>query len=166
MAEITLKGSTIHTAGNLPEAGTSLPDYLLTKRDLSDVTLDDYRGKNLILNIFPSLDTGVCAASVRRFNSEAANLKETTVLCISRDLPFAHNRFCTSEGIENVDNLSSLRSAAFGEDYGVTIQDGPMTGLFSRAVIVAKSDGTIVYTEQVPEITQEPDYEAALDALR
>ena len=165
MAQIKLKGNPIHTSGNLPEKGSEAPDFLLTKNDLSDVTLKNYAGKKIVLNIFPSVDTGVCAASVRRFNQEAAKIDNAAVLCISADLPFAHSRFCAAEGINNVDSLSELRQRKFGEDYGLRIIDGPMAGLMSRAVIVLDEKHRVVYTEQVPEITQEPDYEKALKAI-
>jgi thiol peroxidase len=166
MATITLKGNTIETIGTLPETGSSAPDFTLTKTDLSDGSLSEYAGKNVILNIFPSLDTAVCAASVRWFNAEAGNIPETVVLCISADLPFAHKRFCEVEGIDNVVALSSFRSAAFGEKYGVTMTIGPLSGLLSRAIVLIDKGGKILYTEQVPEITQEPDYDAALSALK
>lgn len=165
MATIKLKGNSILTIGNLPTAGSTAPDFKLTKTDLSDTTLKDFAGKNVVLNIFPSLDTSVCASSVRKFNSELDKLKNTVVLCISKDLPFAHNRFCTAEGLKNVISLSELRDHNFGKSYGVTITDGPMAGLHSRAVVVINESGEVVYSEQVPEITQEPNYEAALKAL-
>ncbi len=164
MAKITLKGNEINTAGELPSIGQEAPLFTLTKTDLSNVSLSDYKGKKVILNIFPSLDTGICAASVRKFNQEASN-KEVTVLCISKDLPFAHARFCTSEGIENVINLSDFKSEDFSNAYHTNIIDGPMVGLHARAVVVINEAGIITYTEQVPEIVQEPDYEKALAAL-
>ncbi len=166
MAQITLKGNAIETVGTLPKVGRAAPALSLTKSDLSEGSLAEYAGKNVILNIFPSLDTAVCAASVRWFNAEAGILPNTVVLCISADLPFAHKRFCEVEGIENVIALSSFRSAAFGEDYGVTITTGPLAGLLSRAVVIIDKGGKVIYTEQVPEITQEPDYNAALSALK
>ena len=166
MAEITLKGNPIHTAGNLPKVGSKAPDFKLTKTDLSIATLKDYKGKKVVLNIFPSLDTAVCATSVRTFNAQAEKLDNTVVLCASLDLPFAHNRFCSTEGLENVVSLSELSDRSFGKDYGVRIIDGPMAGLFSRAVVVIDEQGEVIYTEQVPEITQEPNYEAALNALK
>lgn len=165
MANITLKGNPIHTVGNLPEVGSQAPDFKLTKTDLSDVTLADFKGKRIILNISPSLDTSICATSVRKFNEEAVKLDNTVVLYASLDLPFAHNRFCTTEGIENVVSLSELHDRNFGESYGVRIVDGPMAGLYSRAVVVIDEDGKVAYTEQVPEIVQEPNYEAALAIL-
>jgi thiol peroxidase len=165
MAKITFKGSVVNTLGDLPKTGNSAPEFTLTKTDLSDVTLADFKGKNVVLNIFPSLDTSVCAASVRKFNAEAEKLNNTVVLCVSRDLPFAHNRFCTVEGLKNVIPLSELRNSSFGKDYGVTISDGPLEGLFSRAIVVVDGTGKVVYTEQVPEIAQEPDYEKALKSI-
>lgn len=166
MAQITLKGNPVNTCGNLPAVGSKIADFKLTKTDLSDVSLADYAGKTLVLNIFPSIDTGVCAASVRHFNQDVSKLDNAAVLCISRDLPFAHARFCGAEGIENVDSLSELRELGFGEAYGVRMTDGPLAGLLSRAVVVVGADGTVKYTEQVPEITQEPNYEAALAAAK
>jgi thioredoxin-dependent peroxiredoxin len=165
MAEITLKGIVIHTVGTLPAIGSKAPDFLLTKTDLADVSIKDFAGKRIVLNIFPSIDTGVCAASVRRFNLEAGRLGKTVVLCASLDLPFAHNRFCSAEGLENVIPVSELRKRGFGEDYGVRIIDGPLAGLLSRAVVVIDEKGKVIYTEQVPEIAQEPNYAAALKAL-
>lgn len=166
MAKITLKGNPIHTIGNLPLTGTMAPGFTLVKTDLSLLKLDDLKGKKVLLNIFPSLDTEVCAASVRRFNAEAANLSNTVVVCVSKDLPFAHKRFCATEGIENVITASDFRDGSFGEAYGVTITDGPLAGLHSRAVVILDENGKVIYTEQVPEIVQEPDYEAALSKLK
>lgn len=166
MAEITLKGNKIHTCGELPAVGSQAPDFVFTKTDLSDVSLEDFAGKRIVLNIFPSIDTSVCAASVRRFNEEANKLENTAVLCASLDLPFAHQRFCGAEGLENVIPVTELRKRAFGEDYGVRIIDGPLAGLFSRAVVIIDNNGKVIYTEQVPEIAQEPNYEAALKALK
>ena len=164
MAQITLRGNPIHTAGDLPAVGTAAPDFKLTGGNLADVTANDFAGKTLILNIFPSIDTAVCAASVRAFNQRAAGREDTAVLNVSADLPFAQSRFCGAEGIENVTSASTFRSD-FGDAYGVRITDGPMAGLLSRAVVVVGPDGKVVYTEQVPEIAQEPDYEAALSSL-
>lgn len=164
MSTITLKGNTIQTVGNLPAVGSEAKDFTLVDTDLSDKSLSDYKGKNVILNIFPSINTGVCATSVRKFNEEASNLQNTVILCISKDLPFAQSEFCAAKEIENVVMLSDFRTD-FGNEYGVLITDGPLKGLLSRAVIVINSDGKIVYEEQVPEITQEPNYEAALKAL-
>lgn len=166
MATITLKGNPIHTAGNLPEVGAKAPDFKLKKTDLSEATLADYKGKRVVLNIFPSLDTAVCAASVRKFNAEAEKLDNTAVLCISLDLPFAHSRFCTTEGLDNVVSLSELHDRSFGEDYGVRIVDGPMAGLLSRAVVVVDENGKVLHSQQVPEIVEEPDYEAALSVFK
>ena len=163
MAQITLRGNPINTIGDLPAVGSPAPAFTLTGTNLGDVTPADYAGKTLILNIFPSIDTGVCAASVRAFNERAAGLADTAVVNVSADLPFAQSRFCGAEGIENVASASTFRSD-FGTDYGVTITDGPMAGLLSRAVVVVGPDGVVSYTEQVPEIGQEPDYDAALAA--
>ena len=165
MADITLKGNAIHTVGELPAVGSQAPDFSLTNTDLADISLKDYAGKNVILNIFPSLDTPVCAASIRRFNEDATKKDNTVVICASLDLPFAHKRFCAAEGIENVVSASEMHNRTFGEDYGVRIADGPLAGIFSRAIVVIGADGNVKYTEQVPEITQEPNYEAALAAL-
>jgi thiol peroxidase len=166
MAEITLRGTTIHTCGTLPAVGALAPDFVLTKTDLADVSLKDFAGKKIVLNIFPSIDTPVCATAVRTFNAEAAKLANTAVLCVSVDLPFALSRFCGAEGLEQVIPATELRRRKFGEDYGVRIVDGPLAGLFSRAVVVIDAKGTVIYTEQVPEIGQEPDYAAALKALK
>lgn len=165
MAKITLKGNIINTFGNLPEIGSAAKDFLLTKTDLSDVSLKDFSGKRIVMNIFPSVDTGVCATSVRRFNAELDKMKNTVVLCISVDLPFAHQRFCGAEGLNNVISLSEMRVRNFGEEYGVRIIDGPLAGIFSRAVIVIDETGKIIYTEQVPEIAQEPDYAPVVKLL-
>ena len=165
MAQITLKGNPINTIGNLPETGTKAPEFTLVKDDLSIKSLSDYKGQKVVLNIFPSLDTPTCAASVRRFNAEASALENTVVLCISKDLPFAQARFCGAEGLEDVHNLSGFRGGQFGKDYGVEIIDGPLAGLESRAVVVLDENGTVLYTQQVAEIVDEPDYEAALAVL-
>lgn len=165
MATITLKGNAVHTSGNLPAVGSKSPEFKLVKNNLSEAALSDYKGSKVILNIFPSLDTGTCAASVRQFNKEAAELENTKVLCISRDLPFAQARFCGAEGIENVETLSDFRSGTFGKNYGLEIVDGPLNGLLSRVVIVLDEDGKVIYSEQVPEIVDEPNYKAALEAL-
>ena len=162
MAQITLRGNPVNTAGELPAVGTSAPAFALTGTDLGTVSSDQFRGKAVLLNIFPSVDTPVCATSVRRFN-EQASAKGLTVVCVSKDLPFALSRFCGAEGIENVTSASAFRDS-FGEDYGLTITDGPMAGLLGRAVVVIGADGKVVYTELVPEIAQEPDYDAALAA--
>ncbi|WP_333696220.1 thiol peroxidase [Flavobacterium sp.] len=165
MATITLGGNPIHTAGELPKVGTKAPDFQLVKTDLSVASLQDYAGSKLVLNIFPSIDTGVCATSVRTFNQKASTLENTKVLCISRDLPFAQKRFCGAEGIENVENLSDFKTGSFGDNYGLTITDGPLAGLHSRVVIVLDENGIITHAEQVPEIATEPNYEAALSVL-
>lgn len=166
MATITLKGNAIETIGNLPAKTSAAPAFTLVKSDLSEVSLADYKGKRVVLNIFPSIDTPVCAASVRHFNKTAGELANTVVLCISADLPFAHSRFCETDGLKNVESLSVFRSAAFGKDYGVTITTGPIAGLLSRAVVIVDGNGKVLYTEQVPEITQEPNYDAAIAALK
>ena len=166
MAQITLKGNPIETSGELPAVGSKLPEFTLTKTDLSDSTSADYSGKRIVYNIFPSIDTPVCAASVRKFNSEASSLDNTVVLCISADLPFAHNRFCEVDGLKDVIPLSSFRSSQFGTDFGIEIISGPLVGLLSRAVIITDAEGVVLYTEQVPEIAQEPDYAAAVAALK
>lgn len=163
MAQITLRGNPINTVGELPAVGSSAPGFTLTGTDLGEVTNDQFSGKSVLLNIFPSVDTPVCATSVRTFNEKAAS-SGATVLCVSKDLPFAQKRFCGAEGIENVTTASAFRSS-FGEDFGITIADGPMAGLLGRAVVVIGADGNVVYSELVPEIGQEPDYEAALKAL-
>ncbi|MEZ4908360.1 MAG: thiol peroxidase [Saprospiraceae bacterium] len=165
MAEITLKGNKINTSGNLPKVGEAAKDFELVGTDLSVKSLKDFPGR-VVLNIFPSLDTATCATSVRKFNEKAAGLDNTTVLCISRDLPFAHGRFCSSEGIENVVNLSDFRNCQFGKDYGLGIVDGPLAGLHSRAVVVLDENKNVVYTQQVSEIVDEPDYDSALAALK
>jgi len=165
MAQVKFKGNPVKTAGDVPGVGAQAPSFTLTGKDLSDVSLADFAGKKVVLNIFPSIDTPVCAASVRRFNAEASALGDTVVLCISADLPFAHGRFCTVEGLERVQPLSTYRSPAFGKDYGVVIAEGPLRGLLSRAVIVVDQSGKVSYVVHVDEITNEPDYEAALRAL-
>ncbi|WP_108803082.1 thiol peroxidase [Aquimarina sp. Aq107] len=165
MAAITLGGNAIHTNGELPKVGESAPDFELVNTDLSVSKLSDYKGSRVVLNIFPSIDTGVCAASVRQFNKEASNLSNTKVLCVSRDLPFAQARFCGAEGLENVVNHSDFRDGKFGKDYGLEIVDGPMKGLHSRAVIVVDQEGVVVHAEQVPEIAQEPNYAEAIKTL-
>ena len=165
MTTITLKGNPIHTVGKLPAVATEAPGFTLTADDLSDKSLSDFKGKNIILNIFPSVNTSVCSMSVRKFNEDAANLSNTVVLCISKDLPFAQAQFCGAEGIKNVVMLSDFRTD-FGHEYGVQIADGPLKGLLSRAVVVINPEGKIVYEEQVPEITHEPDYDAALAAAK
>jgi thiol peroxidase len=164
MAETALGGNPVHTVGDLPAVGSKIPDFSLTADNLSDVTPADFAGKNLVLNIFPSIDTPTCATSVRTFNQKAAGLDNTVVLCVSADLPFAQKRFCGAEGIENVKTGSTFRSG-FGEQFGVTLADSRMAGLLARAVVVVAPDGKVAYTELVPEIANEPDYDAALAAL-
>ena len=166
MATVTLKGNPVTTIGELPAVGSIAPAFNLVKGDLSDLKSEDLAGKKVILNIFPSLDTAVCAASVRRFNVEASKLPDTKVVCISKDLPFAHSRFCTTEGIENVIPASEFRSNNFGKSYGVMITDGPLRGLMARSVVVLDEKGKVMYNELVPEITQEPDYQSALASLK
>ncbi|MFH1218006.1 MAG: thiol peroxidase [Pseudomonadota bacterium] len=165
MARITLQGNAIDTIGDLPGSSSKAPSFSLTKTDLSDCSLEDFTGKKVVLNIFPSIDTSVCAASVRKFNKDAADAKDTVVLCISADLPFAHQRFCEAEGIKNVIPLSVFRSPDFGKDYGVLITTGPIKGLLARAIVIIDKSGKVSYCEQVPEIVQEPNYNAALNAL-
>jgi len=165
MASITLGGNPIHTSGELPKVGSQAPDFKLVKNDLSIATLADFKGSKLVLNIFPSIDTGTCATSVRKFNQTASQLENTKVLCISRDLPFAQKRFCGAEGLENVINLSDFKSGSFGKDYGLEITDGVLAGLHSRVVLVVDENGTVTYTQQVPEIADEPNYDAAIAAL-
>lgn len=165
MASITLKGNPVSTVGELPAVGSSAPSFSGIKTDLSECTLADLAGKKVVLNVFPSIDTGVCAASTRHFNEAASSLDNTVVVCVSVDLPFALGRFCGAEGLENVIPLSVFRNPEFGSGYGVTIADGPLAQLLSRAVVVIDESGKVIYTEQVPEITQEPNYEAALKSL-
>ena len=165
MATIHMKSTPVQTVGDLPEVGAPAPDFTLTGADLSPVTLQELRGRRVILNVFPSLDTGVCAASVREFNSRATDLEDTTVLAVSADLPFAAARFCSAEGIENVRSGSVFRSS-FGDDYGVTMVDGPLEGLLARGVVVVDAEGVVRHAQLVPEITEEPDYEAALAAAQ
>jgi thiol peroxidase len=164
MATVNLRGNPIHTSGELPEVGSQAPDFTVTGGDLSDVTLDQFAGKQLILNIYPSVDTPTCAASTRAFNERAGGRDDAAVLCVSQDLPFAFGRFCGAEGIENVKTGSVFRSS-FLDDYGVKIVDGPLRGLAARAVVIVDGDGKVKYAQLVPEIGQEPDYDAALAAL-
>ena len=166
MASITLGGNPADTNGILPAVGSIAPNFTLTTTDLSSKSLSDYSGMRKILNIFPSIQTGICAASARKFNEEASSLKNTKVLCISKDLPFAHAGFCEAEGIENVEMLSDFKDSNFGSDYKLLITKSKFTGLLSRVVIVLDENNRILYTEQVPEIGQEPDYTAALSALK
>ena len=165
MATVTLQGNPCNLIGELPTTGSSAPDFVLVAGDLSTASLNTYAGKKIILNIFPSIDTDVCATSVRKFNKEASELENTVVLCISKDLPFAQGRFCGAEGLENVVTLSDFRSDAFGKAYGLAITDGPLEGLLARSVVVIDESGKIVYSELVPEIAQEPNYSSALAAL-
>lgn len=166
MAKITFKGNPVATSGELPKVGSQAPAFSLTKNDLSPVANKDLAGKNVVLNVFPSIDTGVCATSVRSFNQKAAGLPNTVVLCVSKDLPFAMKRFCGAEGIERVTTASAFRGPDFGKDYGVTMTDGPLAGLFARAIVVLDAKGKVVHTELVPEIAQEPDYQRAIAAVR
>ncbi len=166
MSTITLKGNKVNTLSSLPEVGSKAPNFNLVNGELSSVSLHDFKGSKVILNIFPSVDTGTCAASVRKFNEEASELDNTKVLCISRDLPFAQARFCAAEGIKNVVSLSDFRDQKFGKDYGVEFVDGPLKGLLSRAVVVLDENNNILYSEQVSETTEEPNYKAALAALK
>lgn len=160
-----MQGNPVNINGNLPAVDSTAPAFTLVKADLSEVTLADLKGKNIVLNIFPSIDTGVCAASVRRFNKEAADLANTVVLAVSADLPFAGGRFCGAEGIENVATASVFRNPEFAKDYGVMMADGPLKGLLARAVVIIDAAGKVIYQQLVPEITEEPDYEAAIAAL-
>ena len=165
MATITLKGNPFNTLGSLPANNTPAPNFELVKNDLTTATLSDYKGKKVVLNIFPSVDTGTCAASSRKFNEEAANLDNTTILCISKDLPFAQARFCGAEGIDKIEMLSDFKNGNFGKDYQVAFTNGPLEALLSRSIVVIDTNGTIVYQEQVPETVDEPNYKAALEAL-
>ena len=165
MARVTFKGNPVTTAGALPAVGSQAPAFTLAGKDLADLALKDFAGKTVVLNIFPSIDTPVCAASVRRFNADAAQHPEALVLCISADLPFAQGRFCGAEGLERVKTLSCFRSPAFGHDYGVLMTSSPLAGLLARAVVVLDPAGIVRHVQLVPEITQEPDYEAALRVL-
>ncbi|MFH0841413.1 MAG: thiol peroxidase [Bacteroidota bacterium] len=165
MAKITFKGNPVNTSGNLPPKGSTAPGFSLIKSDLGSLSLSDLKGKKLILNIFPSLDTSVCAMSVRKFNQLAAGKHNVMVLAISKDLPFAHSRFCSTEGITNVVTLSGFRDTSFGKSYGVDLIDGPFAGLYARSVVVIDETGKVIYTRLVPETTTEPDYDSALAAL-
>ncbi len=166
MASITLQGNEIHTIGDLPNVGRPGPDFLLTKTDLSDVKPSDFSGKRIVLNIFPSIDTPVCAMSVRKFNELASSLNNTLVLCVSKDLPFAHARFCGAEGLENVISASEMRNHDFGDRYGVRMIDGPMAGLLARSIVILDESGTVVYGRLAPEIKEEPDYDSAVSVLK
>ncbi len=165
MAQTALRGNPVNTSGDLPAVGSDAPGFTVTGGDLSPISLDDLSGTRVILNIFPSIDTGVCATSVRTFNERAANLEDTVVLCVSADLPFAASRFCGAEGIERVKTGSTFKNPEFMTDYGVRMMDGALAGLCARSVVVIGSDGKVIHTELVPEIAQEPDYDAAIAAL-
>ncbi len=165
MATITLQGNEIHTNGELPAVGAQAPDFRLVTKELKDVSLADFAGKKKLLNIVPSLDTPVCAVSTKKFSEMAAGRDDVVVLIVSADLPFAQDRFCTAEGIDNVITLSMMRDKDFARDYGVLITDGPLAGITARAVVVIDDGDRVVYTELVPEIAQEPDYEKAIAAL-
>lgn len=166
MATVTLQGNPLHTSGNLPAIGSQAPDFQLTTKDLGTAKLADYAGKRVVLNIFPSIDTGVCATSVRTFNARASQLANTVVLCISNDLPFAMARFCGAEGLDQVVTLSGFRHKEFERAYGVTLTDGPLAGLMARAVVVLDAQHKVIHTELVPEIAQEPNYDAAIAAAK
>jgi thioredoxin-dependent peroxiredoxin len=166
MATVTLKGNPFHTFGELPAEGRTAPGFRLVRGDLSEATLGDYAGKRKVINIVPSLDTPVCAAQARRFNEAASHLDNTVVLVVSGDLPFAQKRFCTTEGIDNLEMLSTFRAPEFGREWGIGLAEGPLAGLTARAVVVADENDRVVHTQLVPEIGQEPDYEAALGALK
>lgn len=165
MARTAFKGQPVELSGEFLQVGDLAPDFHLTKSDLTGFYLKDMKGKNVVLNIFPSLDTNVCATSVRKFNEIAGQMPNTVVLAISKDLPFAHARFCSTEGINNVITLSDFRSSDFGENYGVLMEEGPLYGLFARAVVVLNPEGKVIYTELVPEVTEEPNYKAVLNVL-
>lgn len=165
MATVTLHGDNVQTSGTLPKVGSKAPDFKLTTTDLSSKTLNDFAGNKVVLNIFPSVDTGTCAQSVRQFNQEASELDNTKVLCVSRDLPFALKRFCGAEGLGHVISLSDYKDGSFGKAYGLNFVNGPLEALHSRCVVVLDENGTVKYTEQVPEIADEPNYKAALEAL-
>lgn len=166
MATVSLKGNAINTKGELPAIGSQAPNFELAATDLSNKTLNDYKESRVIMNIFHSIDTGTCANSVRQFNKEASKLDNVKILCISKDLPFAMSRFCAAEGIENIENLSDFRDGNFGENYNLTYVDGPIRGLLARAIIVLDKEGKVLHTEQVQEVVEEPNYEAALNALK
>lgn len=165
MATVTLHGDNVQTSGTLPKVGSKAPDFKLTTTDLRSKTLNDFAGNKVVLNIFPSVDTGTCAQSVRQFNQEASELDNTKVLCVSRDLPFALKRFCGAEGLDQVISLSDYKDGSFGKAYGLNFVNGPLEALHSRCVVVLDENGTVKYTEQVPEIADEPNYKAALEAL-
>jgi len=166
METVYFKGTPVQTCGDVPEVGAKAPDFTLVTKDLAEINLADFAGKRLVLNIFPSLDTPVCAAGVRRFNKDAADLDNVTVVCVSMDLPFAMNRFCVAEGIDNVVTASAFRSPEFACNYGLRLSDGPLAGLLTRCVLIIDEDGKVIYRDLVDEITHEPDYEAAVNALK
>lgn len=166
METVFFKGSPCHTYGNIPAVGSKAPDFKLVTKDLAEITCDDFKGKRVVINVFPSLDTPVCAASVRRFNVEASKLDNTAVVCVSMDLPFAMSRFCSAEGIDNVTAASAFRSPTFAQQYGLQLVDGPLAGLLARAVIVMDENHQIIYSDLVEEITNEPDYEGAISVLK
>ena len=166
MSKITMGGNTVHTIGEMPEKGKELPDFSLVRKDLSAASLNDFKGKRVVMNIFPSVDTGVCATSVRKFNERASELNNTAVLCISRDLPFAQARFCGAEGLDRVEMLSDFRNGEFGKKYGVELTDGPFQNLHARAVIVADENGKVIHSQLVNEIGEEPNYDSAIEALK
>lgn len=165
MANVTLGGTPVETVGNLPKVGSKAPNFKLTAPDLSDKSNSDFKGSRLVLNIFPSVDTGTCAQSIRTFNEKASQLENTKILCISKDLPFAMARFCGAEGIENVESVSDYKTGKFGDDYGLTFSSGPFETLLSRCIVVIDSNGKVLHTEQVQEIADEPNYESALASL-
>lgn len=166
METTAFKGTPVHTCGHLPHTGSLAPRFTLTRGDLTELRSEELKGRRIVLNIFPSLDTAVCATSVRKFNQLAASLDNTTVVAVSKDLPFAQSRFCTTEGIENLIAASAFRSPEFAREYGVEMVDGPLAGLLAHAVVIIDETGRVVYTELVPEITREPDYEAAIKKLK
>tara|TARA_R110002167_G_scaffold298814_10_gene503211 strand:+ start:166 stop:672 length:507 start_codon:yes stop_codon:yes gene_type:complete len=166
MATVTIRGNPFHTIGELPKKGSTAVDFTLTKKDFTPTELSDFKGKKVIMNIFPSLDTSTCAKSVRQFNKEAAGLENTVVLCISKDLPFAQSRFCGAEGIDNVVMLSDFRDGNFGKSYGLEFTDGPLRALLSRSVVILDGNRKVIYTEQVAESSNEPNYGAALEAVK
>ncbi len=165
MSKVTFKDSEINTSGNLPSVGDTAPEFLLSKTDLSDITVNDFKGKRVVINIFPSIETPVCSQSVKRFNAEVEKLENTEILCVSKDLPFAHARFNAEEEIKNVISVCELRDQSFGENYGVRMIDGPLAGLFARALVVLDENSKVIFTQLVPEISQEPDYDAVLKVL-
>lgn len=166
MAKINIGGNKVNTKGDLPKAGTKAPDFKLTKTDLSDISLKDLAGKKVVLNIFPSIDTPVCSASVRKFNTEISNFPDSVVLCVSLDLPFAHSRFCETEGLKDVISVTELRERSFGEAYGVRIAEGPLAGLLARAVVVIDKDGSVIFSTFAKDLKEEPDYQTVLNVLK